>query len=141
MVATMSAVCVVVAFMFAFVVKTGQPQIVEKKHVVPDDMSNGPFNRQQNPVDDVHQPDNVEVALLDQREVDVMVNNAQSSLESLGDSVRKQVADLSEIVPSNFSVWEDTDNKIKEDKVPTEEGSPWLQRLFDTADAFESGTT
>lgn len=141
LVVALSVVCVAVAIVFAFVLNPQDPQIAnnDKQHVVPDDASNGPFNNQKNIIE--LNPDDIEVALLNRREVDDMVSNAQTGFESLGDSVRKQVTEISSIVPSNFDVWDAPENEDSEPDQTGSEPNPWLQRLFDTAEAFEAETT
>ena len=152
----LSAACVVGACILAFQIGPNGSQVADKTnqddkvHVVPDDFSNGPFKNQDNRNNDNSNNDNktvTQVASLSPSDVEGMMNDAQSGLESLRVSVRKKVSDLSEIVPSKFNVWDTpgpaSGNPDTNDGNATQDGTPnpWLQRLFDTANKFDSETT
>jgi hypothetical protein len=150
------ASCLLAACVIAFEFGGNQPRIadnnnpnednpndVKKKHVVPDDLSNGPFNK--NNTNGQNNKTGTQVALLERSEVEDMMNDAQTGIESLGDSVREQVAGLRDIVPSNFDVWDKTttedDSKNAIDVKSETPDNAWLKRLFDTAENFDPETT
>lgn len=151
----LSAACVVGACILAFQIGPNGSQVADKTkqadkvHVVPDDFSNGPFKNQENGKNDNTNNNKTvtQVASLSPSDVEGMMINAQSGLESLRVSVRKKVSELSDIVPSKFNVWDNPGPASGDPDTnggnATQDGTPnpWLQRLFDTANKFDSETT
>jgi hypothetical protein len=138
------AMCLLVACVIALNVGGNGSRVADNgldPQVVPDDLSNGPFNRE-NKNQNVDRK-TTQVALLKPSEIRDMMEDARNGIASLGDSVAQQMAGITDIVPSNFEVWDEApeqenDNVAEPD---TESPNPWLKRLFDTADAFDPETT